>query len=226
VVFGDLIADFVAPLLTVALQLLSVLNAAGTIFGHILGARACRTASESRTSSNARTGSNAGSSGACCSRTGSGRKLRRGGPAAALQEVGCGAAAGWSSPNSAGESRRHVQEVVHLSGRRPGAGGDTCACRRSCCRTSARRRSCCRARSGRRPRCGARSACGPRPAATYRRRTTGRGRGPRPSAASSARPATSSTTASEDVILREKKDRSDEYQESRYTFHVVTCDLL
>ena len=31
VVLGDLIADLVAPLLTIALQLLSVLDAAGTI---------------------------------------------------------------------------------------------------------------------------------------------------------------------------------------------------
>jgi len=221
VVFGDLIADFVSPLLTVALQLLPVLNTAGTIVGQILGARACRTASDGCASSNT------GSSGACCSRTGSGRKLRGCGPATALQEVGCGAAAGWSSPDSAGGSCRHVQEVVHLSGRRPGAGGNTCARRRSRCCTCARRGPRCRARSGRRPRCGARSACGPRPAATYRRRTTGRGRGPRPSAASAASTsAPAATTAGENVVLREKKDRR-ECQKSCCMFHhVVTCNLL
>ena len=49
-------------------------------------------------------------------------EVRRCGPATALQEVGCGTAAGWSDSASAGGSRRDIQEIVHLAGRRPGAG--------------------------------------------------------------------------------------------------------
>jgi len=240
VVFGDLIADFVAPLLTVALKFLSVLNSAGTIFGHILGARASRTASKGRTGSNAGAGSRARSGGACRSRTGPGRKLRRRGPATALQEVGRGAAAGRTSPDGAGGSGRHVQEVAYLAGRRPGAGGDTCARRGPRCGTSASRgprcsagsgrRPCCRARSGRGPCRGARSACGPCPAAaTYSRRTTSRGRGPRPAAPATggaSAPTAAATTAGKHVVLREKQDCR-ECQESCCLFHhVVTCNLF
>jgi len=39
---GDLIANLVAPLLAIALQLLPVLDAVGTIVGQILAASACR----------------------------------------------------------------------------------------------------------------------------------------------------------------------------------------
>ena len=63
-----------------------------------------------------------------CTSAGSGRKLCRCGPATALQELGCGAAGARpgsaTRPHSAGRSPRHVQEVVHLAGRRPGAGCD------------------------------------------------------------------------------------------------------
>jgi hypothetical protein len=43
VVLGDLIADLVASLLTIALQLLPVLHASRTVVGQILGTRARRT---------------------------------------------------------------------------------------------------------------------------------------------------------------------------------------
>jgi hypothetical protein len=42
VIFGDLITDLVAPLLAIALQLLPVLDAIGTIVGQVLAAPACR----------------------------------------------------------------------------------------------------------------------------------------------------------------------------------------
>ena len=45
-------------------------------------------------------------------------------------------------------------------------------------------------------------------------------------ATSTATATTTATTASKDVALHEKKGRSDQYQESCYTFHVVTYDLL
>jgi hypothetical protein len=228
VVLGDLIADLVAPLLAVALQFLSVLDAAGTIVGHILGACTCRTGSNTGCA-------DAWSGNARCN-TSSGRKLRRADPATALQELACGAASTWpgaaTCPHSAGRSTRDIQELIHLAGRRPGAGCDigSRSARgnsRPSCSTGAGRRPRCRARSGRRPRCGARSTCGPRPAATYRRRTTGRGRGPRPATSNTTAAATTtSTTASKDVVLHENKGRSDEYQESHYTFHVITFDLF
>jgi hypothetical protein len=61
-VLGDLIADFVAPLLTIALQLLPVLNAAGTIGGYILGARARRAGAHTSGNAGPRCGSRTGTS--------------------------------------------------------------------------------------------------------------------------------------------------------------------
>ena len=242
-VLGDLIADLVAPLLTVALQLLSVLDAAGTIVGQILGTRApAAPANAGRTSADAgsRTGGNAGTAAAAAPH-GSGRKLCRCGPATALQEVGCGAAgtrpAPPPAPTAPVEARGTSRKLFNLAGRRPGAGCDTCA--RSA-----------RAAAGARPRPPPGRAAAPAPAA-------GRAAAPAPAAGRAAAPrrlrpclrrpwqangrprptcrrprrrlrrrrrrhAATSTTASEDVVLHEKKDRSDEYQESRYTFHVVT----
>jgi hypothetical protein len=83
VVLGDLVSDLVAPLLAVALQLLPVLDAAGTIVGQILGPRASRTGSDA--GSGRKLGRTGGSAGP-------GRKLCRCGPAAALQKIGCRAA--------------------------------------------------------------------------------------------------------------------------------------
>ena len=69
-VLGDLIANLVAPLLTVALQLLSVLNTAGTIGGHVLGACARRASTNTGTHASGNAGPSCGRTG-----TGSGRKL-------------------------------------------------------------------------------------------------------------------------------------------------------
>ena len=240
VVLGDLIADLVAPLLTVALQLLSVLNASRTIIGQILGTPRLPHREQRR----ANAGSNARSGSARC-RTRSGRKLCRCGPATALQELGCGAAGAWpgsaTCPHSAGRSTRDIQEVVHLAGRRPGA-GDASAGRASLppppagCALPHRasRRPSCGARAARAAGCRARGRAAGVPPLLHRRplQANGRPRPPpppparRPAATSATATAATSTTASKDVVLHEKKDRSDEYQESHYTFHVVTCDLF
>ena len=86
VVFGDLVADLVAPLLTVALQLLSVLDAGGTIAGQVLGrapAAAPTPAAAAPTPGRAAAAAAApGPAGRCAGPA----------PPPALQELGCGAA--------------------------------------------------------------------------------------------------------------------------------------
>ena len=66
-VLGNLVSDLVASLLTIALQLLSVLNAASTIGGQILGASGRRTGANTSGNSGPRCGG--------CTDAGSGGKL-------------------------------------------------------------------------------------------------------------------------------------------------------
>ena len=255
VVLGDLIADLVAPLLAVALQLLSVLDAVGTIVGQILAAPACRKGTNAGSANPRCTdarqpnagGANARSSHARRANARSGWKLCHSGPATTLQEIGCGAAGArpgtTACTDSAGRGPRHIQEVVQLAGR--GAGQP-----RQCFRPVRPRRRPVRAADhapAARTRCAARArARASRPARTARGASRGscctpcfrpwkaNGRPPptfrhhrrllrRPAAATSA---AASAATSKDVVLHEKKGRSDEYQESRNTFHVITWDLF
>ncbi len=113
VVLGDLIADLVTPLLTIALQLLSILDAAGTIALQLLSIldTAGTIAAQILSASCRRADTNT-SHGVCSVNARSGRKLRRSGPTSALQEIGRGAAGSRPGTACSRGRARDVQEVV------------------------------------------------------------------------------------------------------------------
>jgi hypothetical protein len=219
-IFSHLIANFISPLLTIVLQLLAILDAAGAIVGQVAAAIA-QIRTNARPDSGANPSADARPVGDAAS--GTGRKLRwsiagtrpraiasqvasacgqlRWPIAAVLKEIAGCATGAWS--RSTGRWAADVQEVVQLSGVWSASSGDVSgagpsASRRTSCRPCARR--CTRAgpagpgtRSLRRPRSSARERWR---STAGGRRSRGSAAGPRASAPSgTATPAAAGTTA-------------------------------